>query len=48
MATFGKVSSVMLSQARIIDIKRFSQNIGLCTEKDFKQIKKLMRDMYLS
>ena len=46
--TFNKTSSVMLSQARIIDIKRFSDNIWWVYKEDFYEIKKIMKEMYLS
>jgi mRNA-degrading endonuclease toxin of MazEF toxin-antitoxin module len=41
------VSSLMLSQARIIDIKRFEEMIGYVSEWEFQNIKKLLQDMYL-
>jgi len=46
---FGKNidSSLMLSQARIIDIKRFEEMIGYVSDEEFQIIKKLLKDMYL-
>lgn len=46
-STFNKTSSVMLSQARVVDVKRFTDHIWTVNKTDFKQIKKLMREMYL-
>lgn len=40
-------SSLMLSQARIIDIKRFEEMIGYVSEEEFQIIKKFLQEMYL-
>lgn len=45
---FDVQSSVMLSQWRIIDSKRFSHNIWRVGKKEFTKIKNLMNKMYFS
>lgn len=40
-------SSLMLSQARIIDGKRLEEMIWYISEEEFKIIKKLLNDLYL-
>ena len=42
-----KKSRAMLSQAKIIDIKRFEEMLGYVSESEFQKIKKLLKDMYL-
>ena len=41
------ISSLMLSQARIIDKKRFQEMIWYISVEEFWRIKKLLRNMYL-
>lgn len=36
----------MLSQARIIDEKRFEESIGTVSKTEFKEIQKKMKSMY--
>jgi len=43
----GKKSRVMLSQAKIIDSRRFEEMLGYVSESEFQTIKKLLKDMYL-
>ncbi|HMT01332.1 MAG TPA: type II toxin-antitoxin system PemK/MazF family toxin [Candidatus Absconditabacterales bacterium] len=40
-------SSLMLSQGRIIDHRRFQENIGKISKLEFLDIKKLLKEMYL-
>jgi mRNA-degrading endonuclease toxin of MazEF toxin-antitoxin module len=44
---FKKPSLVMLSQARVIDKKRFMNKIGEISDEEFQKIKKFLRKMYL-
>lgn len=44
---FSKPSCLILSQARVIDKKRFEKTIGEVAIAEFFAIKKLLKDMYL-
>jgi mRNA-degrading endonuclease toxin of MazEF toxin-antitoxin module len=41
-----KNSVVMLSQARVIDVSRFSHEIGRVEKEEFKKIQKKMKSLY--
>lgn len=44
---FDKPSLVVLSQARVIDKRRFVNAIGMVSDEELLVIKKLLRDLYL-
>lgn len=43
---FGKKSYLIISQVKVIDKKRFINNIGTITEKDFYSIKEKLKRFY--
>jgi len=42
---FDHSSSLLLSQARILDKKRFEKHIGIVDQKEFQIIKKLLKEL---
>ena len=42
-----KISTLMLSQGRVLDKRRFRYQIGKIEHEEFNHIKKLLKDMYL-